>query len=130
MSTVTEEAKPLPKSARKKRFDSKSRSRSRGPGVRIQESGHNSSFIPLARQDSSDSEPAEHAPAFIPVGLSGTLSARAPRFDLDARTPTTATLNGRGRGNSRSGEHAPPPPRAFAVWGQDESDSNASDTDF
>ncbi|TFK44568.1 ATP-NAD kinase-like domain-containing protein [Crucibulum laeve] len=51
--------------------------------------------------------------------------------DIEAetvKTPTLANLTyGKGRGHSRtrSSEHH----RAFAVWGQDESDSNASDSD-
>ncbi|KAF9007993.1 hypothetical protein BDQ17DRAFT_1275937 [Cyathus striatus] len=52
-------------------------------------------------------------------------------FEADsARTPTlTNLIYGRGRGHSRtrsSDQHH----RAFAVWGQDESDSNTSDSDL
>jgi len=53
--------------------------------------------------------------------------------DLDTvKTPTVASLpygtHGRRRGHSRT-RSAENGPRAFAVWGQDESDSNASDSD-
>ncbi|KAK7472890.1 hypothetical protein VKT23_000998 [Stygiomarasmius scandens] len=51
--------------------------------------------------------------------------------ELDnVKTPTVGTLpyvQGRAHSRSRSGEYTPH--RAFAVWGQDESDSNASDSD-
>jgi NAD+ kinase len=51
----------------------------------------------------------------------------------DLRTPTTAKAHGR-RTRSRSPGapiiHAHQHPRAFAVWGQDESDSNSSDADL
>ncbi|THV06787.1 ATP-NAD kinase [Dendrothele bispora CBS 962.96] len=51
--------------------------------------------------------------------------------ELDnVKTPTVGTLpfvHGRTHARSRSGEYVPH--RAFAVWGQDESDSNASDSD-
>lgn len=49
--------------------------------------------------------------------------------DMDSiKTPTVANLPypRRGHSRSRSDEHGP---RAFAVWGHDESDSNASDSD-
>ncbi|KAJ3574659.1 hypothetical protein NP233_g1627 [Leucocoprinus birnbaumii] len=47
-----------------------------------------------------------------------------------ARTPTATSLlssRARARSSSRSQDHGP---RAFAVWGNDESDSNASDSDY
>ncbi|KAF7321468.1 NAD+ kinase [Mycena kentingensis (nom. inval.)] len=64
-------------------------------------------------------------------------SGRTPReADLDTvKTPTVANLaphygghHGRGRVHSRA-RSADTGARAFAVWGQDESDSNASDSD-
>ncbi|KAJ6593697.1 ATP-NAD kinase-like domain-containing protein [Mycena capillaripes] len=66
-----------------------------------------------------------------PRSMSG--KSRIPKdrdFDVDTvKTPTVANLGyGRGRGHSRtrSTENGH---RAFAVWGHDESDSNASDSD-
>ncbi|KXN93404.1 NAD(+) kinase [Leucoagaricus sp. SymC.cos] len=58
--------------------------------------------------------------------------SRIPDRDLEdlARTPTATTLlhnKARARSSSRSQEQQGP--RAFAVWGNDESDSNASDSD-
>lgn len=52
-------------------------------------------------------------------------------LDLEAvKTPTASSLvYGRGRGHSRSRSTDQPEHRAFAVWGQDESDSNASDSE-
>ncbi|KAF7315295.1 NAD+ kinase [Mycena indigotica] len=57
---------------------------------------------------------------------------KEPELD-SVTTPTVGNLNlpyhhGRGRGHSRT-RSADVGPRAFAVWGQDESDSNASDSD-
>ncbi|KDR75388.1 hypothetical protein GALMADRAFT_249434 [Galerina marginata CBS 339.88] len=53
--------------------------------------------------------------------------------DLDfevVKTPTPSSLiYGRGRGHSRSRSSEIPERRAFAVWGHDESDSNASDSE-
>lgn len=53
--------------------------------------------------------------------------------DLDfesAKTPTANSLvHGRGRGDSRSRSSETHEHRAFAVWGHDESDSNASDSE-
>ncbi|KAJ3518117.1 hypothetical protein NLJ89_g58 [Agrocybe chaxingu] len=53
--------------------------------------------------------------------------------DLDyeaVKTPTPASnVRGRGRGHSYSRSHDHIEPRAFAVWGHDESDSNASDSE-
>lgn len=53
--------------------------------------------------------------------------------DLDfesAKTPTANTIiHGRGRGDSRSRSSETHEHRAFAVWGHDESDSNASDSE-
>lgn len=47
-----------------------------------------------------------------------------------AKTPTPSSLvYGRGRGHSRTRSTDVPERRAFAVWGQDESDSNASDSE-
>jgi len=59
--------------------------------------------------------------------------SRIPKDREDLKTPTATNLNprsrSRGRAHSRtqSGEYVGH--RAFAVWGQDESDSNASDSD-
>ncbi|KAJ7502780.1 ATP-NAD kinase-like domain-containing protein [Mycena galericulata] len=66
-----------------------------------------------------------------PRSMSG--KSRIPKdrdFDVDTvKTPTVANLvYGRGRGHSRT-RSAENGPRAFAVWGHDESDSNASDSD-
>lgn len=56
--------------------------------------------------------------------------SRIPRDrDLDVKTPTALHLTHRGRAHSRS-RSADHGPRAFAAWGQDESDSNASDSDY
>lgn len=47
-----------------------------------------------------------------------------------AKTPTPSSLvYGRGRGHSRTRSSDVPERRAFAVWGHDESDSNASDSE-
>lgn len=67
----------------------------------------------------------------VPRSMSG--KSRIPKDrDLDAdtvKTPTVANLvYGRGRGHSRT-RSAENGHRAFAVWGHDESDSNASDSD-
>ncbi|KAH9485278.1 ATP-NADH kinase YEF1 [Psilocybe cubensis] len=53
-------------------------------------------------------------------------------LDLEAvKTPTASSLvYGRGRGHSRTRSIDHPEPRAFAVWGHDESDSNASDNEI
>jgi NAD+ kinase len=52
-------------------------------------------------------------------------------LDLEAvKTPTPGSfVQGRGRGHSRSRSSDQPERRAFAVWGHDESDSNASDSE-
>ncbi|KAJ3988260.1 hypothetical protein F5890DRAFT_521353 [Lentinula detonsa] len=54
-----------------------------------------------------------------------------PKDREDLKTPTVSNLRNRSRGRAhsrtRSGDYAGH--RAFAVWGQDESDSNASDSD-
>jgi NAD+ kinase len=52
-------------------------------------------------------------------------------LDLEAvKTPTPGSLvHGRGRGHSRSRSFDQHEPRAFAVWGHDESDSNTSDSE-
>lgn len=60
--------------------------------------------------------------------------SRIPRdrdIDLDsAKTPTASNLiHGRQRNHSRGQSGESHPRRAFAVWGHDESDSNASDSD-
>lgn len=66
----------------------------------------------------------------VPSGKSDR-SSRAERGTADVPTPKTALPTRRVRSRSRS--PAPPTvyahqhPRAFAVWGQDESDSNSSD---
>lgn len=57
--------------------------------------------------------------------------SRIPERDPEelARTPTATTLlHSRVRAHSRS--KSQDQPRAFAVWGNDESDSNASDSDY
>lgn len=53
-------------------------------------------------------------------------------LDMEAvKTPTASSLvYGRGRGHSRTRSTDHPEPRAFAVWGHDESDSNASDNEL
>ncbi|KAF8894940.1 hypothetical protein CPB84DRAFT_1682585 [Gymnopilus junonius] len=58
-------------------------------------------------------------------------TARDRDFDGEvAKTPTPSSLvYGRGRGHSRTRSSEVPERRAFAVWGQDESDSNASDSE-
>ncbi|KAJ3836259.1 hypothetical protein F5878DRAFT_271565 [Lentinula raphanica] len=60
--------------------------------------------------------------------------SRIPKDREDLKTPTASNLvyprnrsRGRAHSRTRSGEY--PGHRAFAVWGQDESDSNASDSD-
>lgn len=68
----------------------------------------------------------------LPRHLSG--KSRIPKDrDLDtetAKTPTPGTLvHRRARGQSRSRSVDVPEHRAFAVWGHDESDSNASDSE-
>lgn len=68
----------------------------------------------------------------LPRHLSG--KSRIPKDrDLDAetaKTPTPGTLvHRRVRGQSRSRSVDVPEHRAFAVWGHDESDSNASDSE-
>ncbi|KAF5351997.1 hypothetical protein D9756_007404 [Leucocoprinus leucothites] len=56
--------------------------------------------------------------------------SRIPDRDVEelARTPTAATLLP-SRARARSGSRSQDQHRAFAVWGNDESDSNASDSD-
>ncbi|KAJ4468270.1 hypothetical protein J3R30DRAFT_1692981 [Lentinula aciculospora] len=60
--------------------------------------------------------------------------SRIPKDREDLKTPTASNLayprnrsRGRTHSRTRSGDHTGH--RAFAVWGQDESDSNASDSD-
>lgn len=60
--------------------------------------------------------------------------SRIPKEREDVKTPTASNLvyprnrsRGRAHSRTRSGEYVGH--RAFAVWGQDESDSNASDSD-
>ncbi|KAF8813644.1 ATP-NAD kinase [Phlegmacium glaucopus] len=48
-------------------------------------------------------------------------------LDLESMKTPTPIVHGRGRGHSRASEHHEH--RAFAVWGHDESDSNASDSE-
>ncbi|KAJ7497121.1 ATP-NAD kinase-like domain-containing protein [Mycena latifolia] len=120
----------------------KSRSRSRSSGTRA--AGHRQSSprhveFDLGRSSSVDSTDSgvvanqdgtrDHINA--PRSMSG--KSRIPKDrDLEAdtvKTPTVANLvHGRGRGHSRS-RSAENGHRAFAVWGHDESDSNASDSD-
>jgi len=63
----------------------------------------------------------------------GDRSSRAEGGTADVPTPKTALPTRRGRSRSRSPVaptvHSHQHPRAFAVWGQDESDSNSSDND-
>ncbi|TFK75327.1 ATP-NAD kinase [Pluteus cervinus] len=72
-------------------------------------------------------EPTSEIASPSPAGVS--FSARSHRFDAEAaRTPTLSSLHSRVRAGSRSGESTGH--RAFAVWGHDESDSCASDSDL
>ncbi|KAF9529280.1 ATP-NAD kinase-like domain-containing protein [Crepidotus variabilis] len=59
-----------------------------------------------------------------PSGRSRIPRDRDLEFDF-VRTPTAGSQHGQGRGRG----HPQSDHRAFAVWGHDESDSNASDTD-
>ncbi|KAJ7128878.1 ATP-NAD kinase-like domain-containing protein [Mycena crocata] len=116
----------------------KSRSRSRSSGTRVPARRHPHVEFDLGQStvDHSDSGlvddqvgTRDHINA--PRSMSG--KSRIPKDrDLDAdtvKTPTVANLvYGRGRGHSRS-RSAENGHRAFAVWGHDESDSNASDSD-
>lgn len=117
----------------------KSRSRSRTRTAALRQSSPRHVEFDLGRSSSVDSTDSgvvadqdgtrDHINA--PRSLSG--KSRIPRDrDLDAdsvKTPTVANLGyGRGRGHSRS-RSAENGHRAFAVWGHDESDSNASDSD-
>ncbi|KAF8160972.1 hypothetical protein B0H34DRAFT_806377 [Crassisporium funariophilum] len=94
--------------------------------------------LPNSRSPSTDSSSSE--PGLLHAAQRGTRDdihsprqssgkSRIPKdreADFEAaKTPTPGSLTtGRGRGHSRS--HSPEH-RAFAVWGHDESDSNASD---
>lgn len=68
----------------------------------------------------------------VPSGASDR-SNRAEGGTADVPTPKTALPTRRARSRSRSPAastvHSHQHPRAFAVWGQDESDSNSSDND-
>lgn len=140
------------------RRSSKSRSRSRSAGLRsgvdspgrFAGSQHNPPLIhsrhvefntqvpsPTGSTSSTDSGPVDFmrngARDDIHSSRKQSGKSRIPKnrdiSELEAgRTPTVATLPHRNRhSRSRSMEHGHH--RAFAVWGQDESDSNASDSD-
>ncbi|KAJ6603103.1 hypothetical protein B0H10DRAFT_2079356 [Mycena sp. CBHHK59/15] len=127
----------------------KSRSRSRSSGTRAAPDAssrtqrqpgspprHVEFDLNRPRADSPDSGLADDQDGardhiHVPHSMSG--KSRIPKDrDIDAdtvKTPTVANLvYGRSRGHSRS-RSAENGHRAFAVWGQDESDSNASDSD-
>ncbi|KAJ7124915.1 ATP-NAD kinase-like domain-containing protein [Mycena epipterygia] len=117
----------------------KSRSRSRSAGTRVavnRQSSPRHVEFDLGRSSSADSGVVDDQDGTrdhinAPRSMSG--KSRIPKdrdLDVDSvKTPTVANLvYGRGRGHSRS-RSAENGHRAFAVWGHDESDSNASDSD-
>jgi NAD+ kinase len=65
------------------------------------------------------------------ASVPGGANDRASQGDSDICTPTAAVHARRTRSRSPAGPsfHSHQHPRAFAVWGQDESDSNSSDND-
>ncbi|KAF5326131.1 hypothetical protein D9611_000135 [Ephemerocybe angulata] len=141
-----------PKDAKKRRAKSRSKSRPRSTSTASQHSGvdspgryasvgpHNHKHVdfnyPLSGHSSpSSDEGVPHAgqQGFrdeIHLQKSPGGKNRVPR-EVGVETPRTATapfITGRGRGQSVS-RSTEAPRRAFAVWGQDESDSAASDSD-
>ncbi|KAJ7287354.1 NAD+ kinase [Mycena rebaudengoi] len=114
------------KKERSRSARSRSRSRSSGARAALDASARQRPHVEFA---SSVDSVWDHI--HVPRSMSG--KSRIPKerdADVDSvKTPTVANLfHGRGRGHShsRSTENGH---RAFAVWGQDESDSNASDSD-
>jgi NAD+ kinase len=65
------------------------------------------------------------------ASVPGGANDKASQGDSDICTPTAAVHARRTRSRSPAAPsfHSHPHPRAFAVWGQDESDSNSSDND-
>ncbi|KAF5340349.1 hypothetical protein D9611_007920 [Ephemerocybe angulata] len=141
-----------PKDAKKRRAKSRSKSRPRSTSTASQHSGvdspgryasvgpHNHKHVdfnyPLSGHSSpSSDEGVPHAgqQGFrdeIHLQKSPGGKNRVPR-EVGVETPRTATapfITGRGRGQSVS-RSTEAPRRAFAVWGHDESDSAASDSD-
>jgi NAD+ kinase len=122
---------------------SKSRSRSRASASRIPLLPHQQlnaasprhvGFDVPSQSDSGLLHVAQHgARDDIHFNKPSSGKSRIPDRDLEdlAQTPTATTLlhnRARARSSSRSQDHQHGP-RAFAVWGNDESDSNASDSD-
>ncbi|KAJ7668388.1 ATP-NAD kinase-like domain-containing protein [Mycena polygramma] len=108
---------------------SRSRSRTRTTGRRT--SSPHVEFDLAGDSGVGDDQDGTRDHINAPRSMSG--KSRIPKdrdFDADSvKTPTVANAAyGRGRGHSRT-RSAENGHRAFAVWGHDESDSNASDSD-
>jgi len=144
--------KMLADTAARRRSKSRSRSRNRSgtrsgidsPSRYAGPEPHLSSILSPRRVEFDLSESSDSG--YVEAGRNGTRDdlrtarkvsgkSRIPKdrdpSELDnVKTPTVGNLpyvQGRAHSRSRSGEYIPH--RAFAVWGQDESDSNASDSD-